>query len=136
MTVLVRSESCRTKVPRIFRILVPDFAPDFAPNFPEFYEDFSCFVSWETETRKNSPEIPAIFQCKILRPIRKNIHKSFCRAGKVSFGGFDGFGGSGEHLAPLCLSYKIPNRVDGFGGHGGFSHDAYPPQTPPPLKFP
>ena len=46
--------------------------------FPEFFEDFSCFVSWETETRKNSPKIPAIFQCKIPRQIRKkNIHKMF-----------------------------------------------------------
>ena len=44
--------------------------------FPEFVEDFSCFVSWETETRKNSPKIPAIFQCKIPRQTRKkNIHK-------------------------------------------------------------
>ena len=44
--------------------------------FPEFFEEFSCFVSWKTETRKNSPKIPAIFQCKIPRQTRKkNIHK-------------------------------------------------------------
>ena len=62
---------CRTKVNRIFRILVPNFAPNFAPNFPRIFEDFSCFVSWETDTRKNSPKIPAVFQCKIPRQTRK-----------------------------------------------------------------
>ena len=57
-----------------------NFRPEFCPRillriFPEYFEDFSCFVSWETETRKNSPKIPAIFQCKIPRQTRKNIHK-------------------------------------------------------------
>ena len=28
---------------------------------PEFFEDFSCLISSETETSKNSPKIPAIF---------------------------------------------------------------------------
>ena len=73
---MLGQESCRTKVSRILRIFVPNFAPNFA--FTEFFEDFSCFVSWETETRKNSPKIPAIFQCKIPRQTRKkNIHKIF-----------------------------------------------------------
>ena len=44
--------------------------------FPEFFEDFSCFVSWETETRKNSPKIPAIFNAKFPGKHRKNIHKT------------------------------------------------------------
>ena len=44
--------------------------------FPEFFEDFSCFVSWETETRKNSPKIPAIFQCKIPRQTRKKYSQN------------------------------------------------------------
>ena len=45
--------------------------------FPEFFEDFSCFVSWETETRNNSPKIPTIFQCKIPRQIRKIYSQNF-----------------------------------------------------------
>ena len=51
---LLGQKSCRTKVPRIFRIFVPNFPPNFAPNFPgepEFFDGFSCFVSWEKETR-------------------------------------------------------------------------------------
>ena len=41
--------------------------------FPEFFEEFS-------ETRKYSPKIPTIFQCKILRQVRrKNIQNhNFC----------------------------------------------------------
>ena len=54
--------------------------------FPEFFEDFSCLVPWEMETIKNSPKMPAIFQCKIPRQTRKNIFtKFFWRAGKVTF---------------------------------------------------
>ena len=45
-------------------------------SFPEKKEEFSCFVSWETETRKNSPKIPAIFQCKIPRQIRKKYSQN------------------------------------------------------------
>ena len=52
------------------------------------------------------------------------------------FGGFDCFGGSGEHLA-LCL-LVLQNTVPrddrdgfdgfgGFGGCGGFGRDGYPP---------
>ena len=46
------------------------------------------------------------------------------------FGGFDGLGGSGEHLALLSLvlqnTAQRGNR-DGFGGCGGFGRDGYPP---------
>ena len=50
-----------------------NFRPGFAPNFPRIFRWFS---SWETETRNNSPKIPAIFQCKIFRQTRrKNVHK-------------------------------------------------------------
>ena len=73
---LLGQKNRRTKVPRIFRFFVPNFAPNFAPNFPRFFEEFSCFVSWETETRKNSPKIPAIFQCKIPRQTRKTYSQN------------------------------------------------------------
>ena len=45
--------------------------------FPEIFKDPSCFVSCETETRKNSPKIPAIFQCKIPGQIRKKYSRKF-----------------------------------------------------------
>ena len=32
----------------------------------------------------------------------------------TGFGGFDGFGGSGEHLALLLLSYKIQDKETGL----------------------
>ena len=61
---LVRSEKLQNESS-------PNFS-NFRPEFcPEFFEEFSCFVSWETETRKHSPKIPAIFQWKIPRQIRK-----------------------------------------------------------------
>ena len=52
------------------------------------------------------------------------------------FGGFDGFGGSGENLALLLfVPQNIVPRDDrdgfdgfgGFGGCGGFGRDGYPP---------
>ena len=47
--------------------------------------------------------------------------------------GFDGFGGSGEHLALLLLVLQntVPRDesggFDGFGGFGGCGGDDYPP---------
>ena len=52
------------------------------------------------------------------------------------FGGFDGFGGSGEHLALLLFvpQNTVPrddrdgfDGFGGFGGCGGFGRDGYPP---------
>ena len=68
----------------------PDFFSNFRPEislriFLDFFLEFSRFVSWETETTKNSPTIPAIFQCKIPRQIRrKKSPKVFWRAGKLT----------------------------------------------------
>ena len=65
---------CRTKVARIYRI----FILNFARILLQIFEDFSCFISWEMEVAtKNSPRIPAIFQSKIPRQIRRKIHKHF-----------------------------------------------------------
>ena len=50
-----------------------------------------------------------------------------------NFGGFDGWAVLESTLSSFCLSYKIQHNeatvagFDGFGGHGGFSHDGYPP---------
>ena len=64
------------KVGEVAERKFPEFSARILPRillriFPEFFEDLSCFVSWETETRKNSPKIPAIFQCKTPRQTKK-----------------------------------------------------------------
>ena len=66
-------KSCRAKVPRIFRIFVPDFLPNFPRKFPEF---FVLYFSGNGDHKK-SPNIPAIFQCQIPRQTQKNIYKVF-----------------------------------------------------------
>ena len=54
----------------------------------------------------------------------------------TAFGGFDGFGGSGEHLTLLLLVLQDTAQwgnhggFDSFGssgGHSGFIHDGSPP---------
>ena len=67
----------------------PNFSklrPNFAPNFAlKFSPEILCFVFWETETTKNSPKIPAIFQCQIPRQSdRKNSQKVFWGASKLT----------------------------------------------------
>ena len=54
-------------------------------------------------------------------------------------GGFDGFGGSGEHLALLWLVLQntVPRDRDGFDGFrgcGGFGRDGYPLELNPPFR--
>ena len=88
MLYLLGQKSCRTKVPRIFQI----FVPNFAPNFPWIFEEFSCFLSWETETRKNSPTSPAIFprvnsQAKKITNILWRVGNVISRKGIARYGG-------------------------------------------------
>ena len=68
----------RTKSPGIFRA----FAPSFAPT--DFFQDFSCIASWETETTKELQKIPASFQCQIPRQSERIIHKSFLDSGQAN----------------------------------------------------
>ena len=81
---LFGQKRCRTKSPRMFRIFDPNFAPNFASNFPRIFEDFSCFVSWETKTTKNSRK-------KITRQQRN------CRFRKTPRT-------EGRHKVQVCLS--------------------------------
>ena len=78
----LQTEKCQVrkvaerKFPEIFEFLSRILPRISLRIFPEFIEEFSCLVSWETETRKNSPKIPAIFQCKKFPGKHgKNIHK-------------------------------------------------------------
>ena len=64
----VRSEKMQSeKSPKFFEFFVPNFAPNLLRILPQCFEDLSCFVSWETETTENSPEIPGMFQCQIFQ---------------------------------------------------------------------
>ena len=64
-------ESCRPKVSWIFWYFVPSCAPNFAPNFPRIFRGFFALRFVGDGDQKNSPKIPAIFQCKIPRQTRK-----------------------------------------------------------------
>ena len=49
--------------------------------FHEFFDWFSCFVSWETETRKIHQKSPAFFNAKFPGKLEEKIHKSFLESG-------------------------------------------------------
>ena len=80
-----RSEKLQNESSPIFSNFRPEFCPRILLRiFPEFFEELSCFVSWETETRKNSPKIPAFFQMQNSQANTKKIFtKCFWRAGTV-----------------------------------------------------
>ena len=75
---ILGQKSCRTKLPRIFRIFVLNLAPNFAPNFPRIFRDFFVlrFVG-ETETWKNHQKAPPFFNAKFPGKHEQNIHKMF-----------------------------------------------------------
>ena len=46
--------------------------------FPKFFEEFSCFVSWQTETKsKFHQDSPPFFNAKFPCKLEENTHKSF-----------------------------------------------------------
>ena len=60
----------------------PNFS-SFCPELcPEFFEEFSCFVLWETETRKIHQKSPPVFNGKSLGKFEEIIHKSFLESGQ------------------------------------------------------
>ena len=68
-------KSGRTKVPRIFRILVPNFLLEFcSENSPKFKGIFMLRFPGNGDQKKITKN-PRLFQCKIPRQMRKNIHK-------------------------------------------------------------
>ena len=80
----VRSEKLQNESFPNFSNFRPEFCPEFLLRiFPEFFEDFSCFASWETETSKNSPKSPPFFNVNCQANTKKIFTKFFWRAGKV-----------------------------------------------------
>ena len=69
-------KSCRTKVPRIFRIFDPDFAPNFSPNFPRIFWGFFVLRFVGNGDQKKFTKNPTIFQCKIPRQTRKKYSQN------------------------------------------------------------
>ena len=65
------------KVPKFFKISTRILLRKMLRIFPEIFEDFSCFVSWETETTKHSPKIPTVIQCQISRQIERKNSQNF-----------------------------------------------------------
>ena len=75
---LVRSQKLQNECSPNFSNFRPEFLPRILLRiFPEFFEDFSRFVSWETETRKIHQKIPPFFNAKFPGKHEKNIHKMF-----------------------------------------------------------
>ena len=72
----VRSvESCRTKIPRIFRIFVPNFAPNFAPNPRIFLRTFRASFRGRRKPEKIHPKSPPFFNANFPGKHKENIHK-------------------------------------------------------------
>ena len=78
-------KSCRTKVPRIFRIFVPDFLPNFPPNFPRNFRGFFVlrFVG-NGDQKKIHQKSPPFFNAKFQANTKKIFTKCFWRAGNVT----------------------------------------------------
>ena len=79
-------KSCRTKVSRIFRILVPNFAPDFAPNFPRIFRGLFVLHFVGDGDQKKFTKNPRHFSMQNSQANTKQIFtKFFWRAGRVKF---------------------------------------------------
>ena len=88
-------KSCRMKVPRIFRISVPNFSnfrPEFCPEFcaefsPNFSRSFRASFRGKRRPEKIHRKPPAFFNAKSPGKPEKKNHKSFLGgAGKVTIG--------------------------------------------------
>ena len=77
-------ESCRTKVSRIFRYSVPNFAPNFAPNFPRIFRGLFALRFVGDGDQKKFTENPRHFSKQNSQAdTKKRFTKFFWRAGKV-----------------------------------------------------
>ena len=65
-------KSCRTKVSRIWI-----FCPEFCSEFPRIIWGVFVLRFMGDGDQKDSPKVPAIFQCKIHRQVRRNNPQKF-----------------------------------------------------------
>ena len=69
-------KSRRRKVPRIFRMFIPNFAPQHAPSFPRSFKRLFCALFPGVWRHLNLPRISAIFLCQMPGKSIERIHKS------------------------------------------------------------
>ena len=78
-------KSCRTKVPRIFRIFVPNFAPNFAPDFSRIFPGVIVLHFVGDGDQKKFTKNPRHFSTQNPQAnSKKKSTKVFWRAGKVT----------------------------------------------------
>ena len=81
---LLGQRSGRTKVPRIFRIFVPNFLPNFAPNFPRIFRGVFVLCFPGNGDQKKFTKNPRPFSMQNSQANTKKIFtKCFWRAGEV-----------------------------------------------------
>ena len=81
-------KSCRTKVSRIFRIFVPNFALNFAPNFSRISRGLFVLRFVGDGDQKKFTKNPCHFSMQNSQANTKKIFtKFFWRAGKVTYFG-------------------------------------------------
>ena len=86
LTFSLGQRSCRPKVPRIFKNLVPNFAPNFAPNFSRIFRGFFVLRFVGDGDQKKFTKNPRHFSMQNSQANTEKIFtKRFWRAGKVTF---------------------------------------------------
>ena len=108
---IVRSEKLQNESFPKFSNIRPELCPEFCSEFsPEIFEDFSCFVSWETETRKIHQKSPPFFNAKFPGKHEKIFTKLFWRA-RLARIGFS----SANRFARIdsCKSPRFALRIAG-----------------------
>ena len=76
--------SGRTKVPRIFRIVVPNFLPNFAPNFPRIFQGVFVLCFQGNGDQEKFTKNPRPFSMQNSQATTKKLFtKCFWRAGKL-----------------------------------------------------
>ena len=85
VVLLLGQESRRTKVSRIFRIFLPNFAPNFAPNFPRIFRGLFVLRFVGDGDQKKFTKNPRRFSMQNSQANTKKIFtKFFWRAGNIS----------------------------------------------------
>ena len=74
----VRSGKSQSESSPNFSNFCPEFCPEFLSEFsPNFLRSFRASFRGKRRPDKNSPKIPAMFECKIPRQIRKKNSQMF-----------------------------------------------------------
>ena len=72
-------KSCRTKIPRIFRIVIPNFAPNFAPDF---LRSFCASFRGKRRPEEIHPKSLPFLNAKLPGKSEEKIQKNFLESGQ------------------------------------------------------